>query len=81
MLRRNLLGYSAAAATVIGGTLFAGWWQVDGPGAPNPIGQRPLPLTEMDFQLTDHDGRTVGPDTLSMIWGMMQPTLMSYSLL
>ena len=64
MLRRNLLGYSAAAATVIGGTLFAGWWQVDGPGAPNPIGQRPLPLTEMDFQLTDHDGRTVGPDTL-----------------
>jgi protein SCO1 len=64
MLRRNLLGYSAAAATGIGGTLFAGWWQVDGPGAPNPIGQRPLPLTEMDFQLTDHDGRTVGPDTL-----------------
>lgn len=64
MLRRNLLGYSAAAATVIGGTLFAGWWQVDGPGAPNPIGQRPLPLTEMDFQLTDHDGLTVGPDTL-----------------
>lgn len=64
MQRRKLLGYGAAGVTVIGGTLFAGWWQVDGPGALNPADQRPLPLSDMEFRLSDHEGKIVGPDAL-----------------
>ena len=44
--------------------LIVGWWQVDGPGAETAIGQRPLPLTEMEFSLTDQNGQSVGPDRL-----------------
>ncbi|MGR3368261.1 MAG: SCO family protein, partial [Sagittula sp.] len=44
MQRRQLLLYGAAGAGVLGLTLFVGWWRVDGPGAPEPKGQRPLPL-------------------------------------
>lgn len=44
--------------------LFVGWWQVDGPGADPAPGERPLPLSAMDFSLTDQDGREVGPETL-----------------
>lgn len=44
--------------------IFAGWWQVDGPGAPDTIAQRPLPLSLMEFQLTDQNGSFVGPETL-----------------
>lgn len=67
MQRRQALKYGAAAVGAIGATLFAGWWQVDGPGAPEAppaIGQRPIPLTAMDFQLTDHEGNRVGPGDL-----------------
>lgn len=64
MQRRKLLGYGAVGVAVLGGTLFAGWWQVDGPGAPEQTGQRPLPLSEMEFQLINHEGDAVGPDTL-----------------
>ena len=64
MRRRMALGYSAAAITAISLTLFVGWWQVDGPGAPKPTTQRPLALSDMDFRLTDHDGIGVGPGTL-----------------
>ena len=64
MRRRAVLGYGAAALAVLGTTLFAGWWQVDGPGAPEPVGQRPMALTAMDFRLTDHEGQPVGPETL-----------------
>ncbi len=64
MRRRSVLGYGAAAFGVIGLTLVAGWWRVDGPGAPQAVGARPLPLTEMEFSLTDHEDRTVGPETL-----------------
>ena len=64
MQRRKLLRYGAFGLAAIGGTLFAGWWQVDGPGAPEIVSQRPLPLTEMAFQLTDHEGNVVGPETL-----------------
>lgn len=64
MQRRKLLGYGAAGVAVLGGTLFAGWWQVDGPGAPEPAGQRPLSLSAMAFRLTDHEGNAVGPETL-----------------
>lgn len=65
MRRRAVLGYGAAGLGALGLTLFAGWWRVDGPGAPEPAGQQPLPLTEMDFSLTDHEGRPVGPETLT----------------
>ena len=64
MRRRLVLGYSAAAITALCLTLFVGWWQVDGPGAPKSVAQRPLTLSGMDFRLTDHDGIEVGPDTL-----------------
>jgi protein SCO1/2 len=60
-----------SAAIAIGGTtcaflaaLLVGWWRVDGPGAPRgsaPADALPLPFYDMDFQLTDHSGRKVGP--------------------
>lgn len=59
LLRYGGLGLGAAAATLIGG-----WWQVDGPGALDATSGRPVPLTAMDFALTDHEGEPVGPDTL-----------------
>lgn len=64
MRRRAVFGYGAAGLGALGLTLFAGWWRVDGPGAPEPVGQQPLPLTAMDFRLTDHEDQPVGPDTL-----------------
>lgn len=64
MRRRTALGYGGAGAGALALTLFAGWWRVDGPGAPEPIGQRPVDLSAMDFRLTDHEGNAVGPDTL-----------------
>ena len=56
----------ALGAAALAFALFLGWWRVDGPGAepePEP-GARPLPLTEMAFSLTDHEGRPVGPESL-----------------
>lgn len=38
MRRRVFLGYGAAGLGALGLTLFAGWWQVDGPGAPELAG-------------------------------------------
>jgi protein SCO1/2 len=64
MRRRQLLGYGAAGAGALGLMLGIGWWRVDGPGASKPGGKRPLPVSEMDFRLTDHEGNEVGPDTL-----------------
>ena len=64
MQLRMVLGYSAAAFTAICLMLFVGWWQVDGPGSPKSLLQRPLGLSDMDFRLTDHDGTEVGPGTL-----------------
>lgn len=64
MQRRQLLLYGAAGAGVLGLTLFVGWWRVDGPGAPEPKGQRPLPLSAMEFRLTDHEENEVGPGNL-----------------
>ncbi|CAM4046014.1 SCO family protein [Palleronia rufa] len=62
--RRALVGYGAAALAALALALFAGWWRVDGPGAGQAADRRPLPLTQMEFRLTDHEGRAVGPDTL-----------------
>ncbi len=64
MKRTRFLGYGTAAVAAVGMMLFVGWWQVDGPGAPEPMGQRPIPLTEMAFSLTDHEGNAVGPEAL-----------------
>ena len=64
MQRTRVLSYGATAVAAVGMMLLVGWWQVDGPGAPGPIGQRPVPLTEMAFSLTDHDGNAVGPEAL-----------------
>ena len=65
MQRRAIVGYGAAALGALALTLVAGWWRVDGPGAPAPAAALPLPLAAMDFDLTDHEGRSVGPDTLA----------------
>ena len=64
MQRRAIVGYGAATLGALALTLVAGWWRVDGPGAPAPAAALPLPLAAMDFSLTDHEGRSVGPDTL-----------------
>ena len=64
MRRRTILGYGAVGAGALLFALFVGWWQVDGPGSPEPEGQRPLALSAMDFSLTDHEGNEVGPETL-----------------
>ena len=64
MNRRTLFTYGAAISGALALTLFIGWWRVDGPGAPEPVAQRPLPLTQMDFQMTDQGGATVGPASL-----------------
>ena len=55
---------AAIGAAAVFAALFVGWWQVDGPGADPVPGKRPVPLTTMDFRLTNQDGRDVGPETL-----------------
>ncbi len=55
---------SAIATAAIVATLFVGWWQVDGPGADRTPGMLPLPLTAMEFSLSDQDGDDVGPESL-----------------
>ena len=65
MRRRTILRYGAVGAGALVIALFVGWWQVDGPGVPEPEGQRPLALSAMDFSLTDHEGNEVGPETLT----------------
>ena len=55
---------AAIGAAAVFAALFVGWWQVDGPGADSAPGKRSLPLTAMEFSLTDQDGRDVGPETL-----------------
>ena len=65
-MRRPVL-FGLAAPVVVAATLFVGWWQVDGPGAPQAAAQgdpRPVALSEMSFAMTDQDGRAVGPETL-----------------
>lgn len=60
----RLAKIAAISAAAVFAALFVGWWQVDGPGADPAPGRRPMPLTSMDFSLTDQDGRDVGPETL-----------------
>ena len=64
MRRRSFLVYGAAGIGAMAMTLGFGWWQVDGPGAAAPADHRPLPLGDMAFRLTDHEGKAVGPQDL-----------------
>ncbi len=64
MNRRSILTYGAVVSGALAVTLFIGWWRVDGPGAPEPVAQRPLPLGQMEFQLNDQGGETIGPRSL-----------------
>lgn len=61
---KHLVKILSVGALAIVAALFIGWWQVDGPGAGPEQAQRPLPLTAMDFTLTDQDGETVTQETL-----------------
>ncbi len=63
--RRNAVLAIGGTTSALAAALLFGWWQTDGPGASQRSGRSsilPLPLYEMDFQLTDHSGRTVSPD-------------------
>ena len=64
MRSRSILKGLALGVVAAGVALIWGWWQVDGPGAPEELGRRPLPLTAMAFEMTDDRGETVGPETL-----------------
>ena len=64
MNRRTALKYAFTGIAAIALTLAIGWWQVDGPGAPEQTGLRPIALSEMEFRLSDHEGDEVGPETL-----------------
>ena len=64
MNRRKITVYALAGLAAIALTLVVGWWQVDGPGAPEQTGLRPVALSEMHFRLSDHEGDEVGPETL-----------------
>lgn len=63
-LRHGLLFGCLVGTGLVGLALFAGWWQVDGPGSSKPIDRMPASISEMDFELTDHDGEAVGPGSL-----------------
>lgn len=61
---KRLAGLFLVGTVALVLTLSIGWWRVDGPGREVQEGTRPLPLTAMDFTLTDHEGQLVDPDTL-----------------
>lgn len=58
LTRRAVLTAAGATAGGIGFMLALGWWR-----SPAPVarGALPLPLTEMEFTLTDHRGTTATP--------------------
>lgn len=60
---------------VLSGTLFIGWWQVDGPGneALEKGAIRATALADMSFELTDQKGTTVSPQNL-----LGRPTLVFF---
>ena len=58
----KLLLIGCGLALAISTSLLFGWWQVDGPGAPERKAREsklPLPIGQMDFALTDHKGNRV----------------------
>lgn len=61
---KRIVGFLVLGIGTLALVLVIGWWQVDGPGGETTAGNRPLPLTAMDFTLTDHENQRVGPETL-----------------
>jgi protein SCO1/2 len=64
MPTRKLLLIGGGLAVAITASLMFGWWQVDGPGAPERKAREsklPLPIAQMDFSLSDHKGNRVQP--------------------
>ena len=64
MPTRKLLLIGCGLAVAITASLMFGWWQVDGPGAPERKAREsklPLPIAQMDFSLSDHKGNRVQP--------------------
>lgn len=64
MTRKNLLVSVGVLVSALFTVLLIGWWQVDGPGAGPSRKAQPLPLSQMNFQMTNQDGQTVEPKTL-----------------
>ncbi len=61
---RKLLFIGCWLAVAVTASLLFGWWQVDGPGAPERKAREsklPLSIGQMDFSLTDHKGNRVQP--------------------
>ena len=58
LTRRAALTVAAAAMGSVGFMLALGWWRS---AAPSANGLFPLPLTQIDFALTDHHGARVTP--------------------
>ncbi|WP_370651119.1 SCO family protein [Cypionkella sp.] len=58
MTRRTVLTAAATGAGGVGFMLALGWWRSPEPKAFDLL---PLPLSEMDFTLTDHRGVSVTP--------------------
>ena len=58
LTRRTVLTAAAVGAASVGFMLTLGWWRSAAPVAP---GLLPLPLTEMQFTLTDHRGTRTTP--------------------
>lgn len=64
MPARKLLLIGCGLALAIAASVLFGWWQVDGPGAPGGKireSRLPLPVGQMAFTLTDHNGNRVRP--------------------
>jgi len=62
MRRRTLLGGTVLVAAALGAGFAVGLSRTDAPA--NPKGLLPLPLGEMRFSLSDHEGRNVVPQDL-----------------
>ena len=63
---RRLALAGLALCIAVAAMLLLGWLRADGIEEEERAARdiRPLPLSEMDFSMTDQDGRPVGPDTL-----------------
>lgn len=56
--------FLAIGAAAIFATLFFGWWQTDRPGVDVAPDKRSVPLTAMEFNLTNQNGKDVGAQSL-----------------
>jgi len=59
--------FAVAIALGLAAATGIGWWQVDGPGADRSksVSATIMPsIQDMSFRMTDHEGASVGPETL-----------------